>query len=169
MRKDFRNRFHVEPLEQRVLLSADPVSGGVMSGLLLGDYILRVNDQSIVNAPLNSSADTLQPSSGAVIDIAKISPSGSLDTAFIVPDGMTLKGSGVTGFDQLNITGAATLAGTLNVSLLGGFTPEVGDAFDIITFGWLKSGTPSYLHIHSHPGPEGDPASFALDTVTVGR
>jgi hypothetical protein len=34
---------------------------------------------------------------------------------------------------------------------------------------WLKSGTPIYLHVHSHPGPEGDPASFALDTVTVGR
>jgi hypothetical protein len=34
---------------------------------------------------------------------------------------------------------------------------------------WLRPGTPVYLHVHSHPGPEGEPASFALETVTVGR
>jgi hypothetical protein len=43
-----------------------------------------------------------------------------------------------------------------------------GETFTL-TQDWLKSGTPVYLHVHSHPGPEGDPASFALDTVTVGR
>jgi hypothetical protein len=43
-----------------------------------------------------------------------------------------------------------------------------GEKFTL-TQEWLRSGTPVYLHVHSHPGPEGDPASFALDTVTVGR
>jgi hypothetical protein len=43
-----------------------------------------------------------------------------------------------------------------------------GEKFTL-TQEWLRTGTPVYLHVHSHPGPEGDPASFALDTVTAGR
>ena len=34
---------------------------------------------------------------------------------------------------------------------------------------WVAVGTPVYLHVTSHPAAEGDPASFSLDTVTVGR
>ena len=39
-----------------------------------------------------------------------------------------------TGFDQLNITGNAALDGTLNISLIGGFSPSPGDIFEIMTF-----------------------------------
>jgi hypothetical protein len=39
-----------------------------------------------------------------------------------------------TGYDQLAITGTATLDGTLNASLLNGFTPTSGDNFQILTF-----------------------------------
>ena len=38
-----------------------------------------------------------------------------------------------TQFDQLAVTGAATLAGTLNVSLVSGFNPANGDSFTILT------------------------------------
>ena len=37
-------------------------------------------------------------------------------------------------FDQLNITGNAELAGTLNISLIGAFIPSPDDAFEIMTF-----------------------------------
>jgi hypothetical protein len=37
-----------------------------------------------------------------------------------------------TQFDQLNVTKAATLAGTLNVSLINGFVPTIGSTFDIL-------------------------------------
>jgi hypothetical protein len=37
-----------------------------------------------------------------------------------------------TEFDRLTATGAATLAGALNVSLLGGFMPAAGDAFEVL-------------------------------------
>jgi hypothetical protein len=37
-----------------------------------------------------------------------------------------------TTFDQLNITGSAALNGTLNISLLNGFTPNLGDTFQIL-------------------------------------
>ena len=35
--------------------------------------------------------------------------------------------------DQLAVTGAATLAGTLQIFLAPGYTPEVGNAFDVVT------------------------------------
>jgi hypothetical protein len=37
------------------------------------------------------------------------------------------------------------------------------------SLGWLKSGTPVYLHVFSHPHNAGGPGGFALDAVTVGR
>lgn len=41
----------------------------------------------------------------------------------------------VTGYDQLAVTGNAALSGTLNISLINGFLPAVGDVFQIITTG----------------------------------
>ncbi|MFM9958590.1 MAG: beta strand repeat-containing protein [Phycisphaerales bacterium] len=45
--------------------------------------------------------------------------------------------AGLTGgqFDVLNVSGAASLAGSVRVGLLPGFLPQVGDAFRIMTFG----------------------------------
>jgi hypothetical protein len=37
-----------------------------------------------------------------------------------------------TKYDQLNVTGGATLSGTLNLSLLNGFVPTVGSTFEIL-------------------------------------
>src|SRR5262249_38228662 len=40
-----------------------------------------------------------------------------------------------TDFDQLPITGQATLDGTLTVNLINGFVPNAGDSFPVLTFG----------------------------------
>jgi hypothetical protein len=39
-----------------------------------------------------------------------------------------------TDHDQLAVSGAATLAGTLSVSLTGGFVPSSGNEFQVMTF-----------------------------------
>ncbi len=44
-------------------------------------------------------------------------------------------------YDQLNITGDAVLAGTLEVQLINGFTPTVGDVFTFLTVGGLQTGS----------------------------
>jgi hypothetical protein len=44
------------------------------------------------------------------------------------------------GFGQVQVTGAATLAGTLEVELLGGFAPMAGDFFQIVSAGGGLSG-----------------------------
>jgi len=51
-----------------------------------------------------------------------------------------IAGVATSEFDQVAVSGTATLGGRLNVSLPGGFAPAVGDAFDILT-GSSVSGT----------------------------
>jgi hypothetical protein len=40
-----------------------------------------------------------------------------------------------TGTGKLEVTGAATLGGTLEIIQSGSYTPQVGDQFEIFTFG----------------------------------
>ena len=40
----------------------------------------------------------------------------------------------MTEHDQLNVSGVATLLGNIDVSLINGFVPAVGDTFDVVTF-----------------------------------
>jgi len=54
-----------------------------------------------------------------------------------------------TQYDQLTVTGTATMAGTLNVSLIDGFEPQVGDSFTILPYS-TRSGGFSTLNL-----PEG--------------
>ena len=43
-------------------------------------------------------------------------------------------------YDQLNVSGTAVLAGSVNIALINGFTPSSGNTFQIMTFGSV-SGT----------------------------
>jgi hypothetical protein len=82
---------------------------------------------------------------GAVNNQASVAPGASPGTLTI--DGNYVQGpSGSLGiqlggttagtqYDQLVVTGSVTLAGTLNVSVVNGFTPTVGNTFQILTFG----------------------------------
>jgi hypothetical protein len=76
-----------------------------------------------------------------------------------------------TGYDQLVVTGTATLDGTLNVSLLNGFVPNVGDRFQILTFG-SRSGdfmTENGLDLGGglRFDPQYDASSLTLVTTTA--
>jgi hypothetical protein len=53
-----------------------------------------------------------------------------------------LGGTGGTQYDRLAVSGTATLNGTINVSLFGGFTPSSGNTFTIMTYA-SQSGTPT--------------------------
>ena len=56
-----------------------------------------------------------------------------------------------TQYDQLIVTGAVTLDGTLQVSLINGFNPALGNTFDVLDWGTL-SGTFSSLQLPSLSG-----------------
>ncbi len=54
---------------------------------------------------------------------------------------MELGGTGAGDFDVLNITGLATLGGSLYVDLFEGFTPTLGDTFDILDWTAYAAGS----------------------------
>jgi phage baseplate assembly protein gpV len=83
---------------------------------------------------------------GNVTNAGKVSPGGDGAAGVLTINGTyTQTDSGVllielggttagTGYDQLKVSGAASLAGTLTVSLLDSFTPASGDSFQVLTF-----------------------------------
>jgi hypothetical protein len=102
------------------------IEGGVLAGA------------GVINATVlnNAAVDVGQAGSpGALTIVGDYTQTGS---AVLV---IEIGGPGAgTGFDQLNITGQATLDGTLTVHLINGFQPESGASFQILTFG-SESGT----------------------------
>jgi fibronectin-binding autotransporter adhesin len=84
-------------------------------------------------------------------------------------------------YDQLDVTGAATLAGSIDVGLVNGFRPNIGDKFDVMlrgsgngTFANLLTSTPGLAYtvdyeatkvivtITAVPVPEPSTAALAL-------
>jgi hypothetical protein len=51
-----------------------------------------------------------------------------------------------TTYDRIEVSGTATLDGTLNVALISGFTPSPGDSFAVLTYG-ARSGTVAGLNV----------------------
>jgi autotransporter-associated beta strand protein len=66
-------------------------------------------------------------------------------------------------FDVVNVTGSATLAGVVQVSLLSGFNPAVGSQFDILTSSSLNIAGLSVT------GPGGWSASAVGNTLRLTR
>jgi hypothetical protein len=69
------------------------------------------------------------PTSTGVLSVSKTYTQNSSGVLNISIGGTTAG----TKYDQLNITGSATLKGTLNLSLIKGYVPAVGNTFDILT------------------------------------
>ena len=69
----------------------------------------------------------------------------------------------VTQYDQLTISGTATLGGTLNVGLFGGFTPTPGSSFDVLTAG-TRTGT--FAAVNAAAGLQAAP-SYSVTGATV--
>ncbi|MFZ4526499.1 MAG: LEPR-XLL domain-containing protein, partial [Chlorobium sp.] len=105
--------------------SGEKLSGsGTLSGILVNAGLVSPGNspgiQSVVTYTQNDGA-TLQ------IEIGGLTPGPGAPNVNV-------------GYDQLNVTGAVNFGGALQVVLLDGFKPTVGDTFDIITFGGTASG-----------------------------
>jgi hypothetical protein len=96
----------------------------IQGGTLEGNGTLTGN--------VNNSGGTLSPglSAGQLNETGAYTQgaSGAFTTEI---GGLTV----ATQYDRAAITGAATLAGTLNISLINGFEPDIGDTFTVMTFG----------------------------------
>jgi hypothetical protein len=71
-----------------------------------------------------------------------------------------------SGYDQLNISGQGSLTGTLNVSFWNGYTPNVGDSFQILNYGTAGTLTPTINGPAGYTFTVTDGGTYALLTVT---
>jgi hypothetical protein len=133
------------------LLTANLVDleGGVLSGT-------GVINANVLN---NAEVDVGQPGSpGSLTIVGDYTQTGGGD--LVIEIGGFNPG---TGFDQLNITGQATLDGTLTVHLINGFVPESGNGFAVVTFG---SGSGAFASL-TGDGPLFTPSFDPVDVTLV--
>ncbi|ACB54626.1 hypothetical protein cce_5280 (plasmid) [Crocosphaera subtropica ATCC 51142] len=84
-----------------------------------------------IDGDIDNDAGRITPGL-SVGDIAMLNITGDYsETDF---SNIDIEIGGLTNFDILDIDGTATLDGTVNVSLVNGFTPTLGQTFEIITF-----------------------------------
>jgi hypothetical protein len=76
----------------------------------------------------NQGTLTVMPGAAGVLSLT-----GSLTNSGTI--GLELGGTLASQYDRLQISGAATFGGTLNVTTFGGFNPAVGNAFTLLTYG----------------------------------
>ncbi|MEP0545293.1 MAG: Ig-like domain-containing protein [Rhodothermales bacterium] len=116
-------------VESSAMLSLEGVLAN--SGTLGGSGTLTVS-----NATLFTNTGTVAPGLSAAVAILPVGiPSGSLPFG---PDGrLEVELGGLepgTGYDRLAVGGAVALGGELALSVLDGFTPELGQTFEVLTF-----------------------------------
>jgi hypothetical protein len=125
------------------------ISGGTLDG-----------NGGTLTGNLSLAGAVLSPGDGAN-KVGELSVSGTYSqtsTSFLDID---LGGTKSGAFDVLNIDGLASLHGTLNVDSLSGFTPTVGEQFDIINYS-SETGTFSTVHCTF---PNGDTCSIAYTST----
>ncbi len=105
-------------------------SGTISGNLQLSSSVLQ-GDGTVTGNVINGG--TINPGGGAVAGTLSISGNFTqfAGGAINVELGGLSAGSQ---YDRLAVGGAAALAGTLNVSFIGGFTPAVGNGFQVLTF-----------------------------------
>jgi uncharacterized repeat protein (TIGR01451 family) len=107
---------------------ASPLAININGGTLKGNGSITGNVSNAANV-----SPGLSPGGLTITGNYTQSPAGILN--------IELAGTtAVTNYDQLNVSGTATLNGMLNATLIGGFVPANNDIFDVLTYG-ASSGT----------------------------
>jgi len=124
----FSNDGGVLEVQSGTLLFVYPLVNGV-GGLLRGNGTIDVAGTTFTN-----QGDIAPGTSPGVLTINGDLPLAA-GSEVAIEIGGTLPGSNPNNHDRLTVSDTATLAGTLRVSLVGGFTPVLGNAFQVIVYG----------------------------------
>jgi hypothetical protein len=113
-------------------------SGGTLSGTNVNiDGGSLVGSGAIIGNVTNSGGQ-IRPGAGPGPSPGAFAITGNYSQGAAGTLNVEIAGPGVAQFDQLNVVGAvgvigAGISGALNVSLIGGYVPSVGDTFTIIS------------------------------------
>jgi len=128
----------LDPGDELILESGDSLVG---SGTLAADLV---------------NGGTVSPGASPGIITVDGDYMQAIDGVLAIQLGGTTPG---TGYDQLVVTGAATLQGILNVSLINEFAPQLGDSFFIVDH--QTSGTGNFTTVTLPELPDG--LTFEID------
>ena len=157
------------------------VGAGSNVRVLSGTYLQTAGETSLAGGTLQAATVSIQGGalsgfgtvSGSLINAALVdlgAPTGTLQVTGTYQQtaagalNVGLGGTAAGQFDRLQITGAATLAGTLNVSLVGGFLPAVGNTFEILTF---ASRTGDFATVTGLSLPNGNTLQYSPEVTRV--
>ena len=126
------------------------VNDGVISADVSGQT-LTISTNGLTNN------GTLEAAVGAIMNITSATPTlnGTIKT--------TIAGTASTDFGRFTIGSAATLSGTLEIALSGGFVPLLGQTFQIMTYGSRTGAFSFIVELNDVPGLVYDPVYNALD------
>jgi hypothetical protein len=147
-------------------------SGG--ETLLLGGRLVATATVQI-NGGVLAGTGTLQAD---VVNGGEVDPGGTGAAGLLTITGnyrqtasgvlnLELGGTAASAFDQLRIMGTATLDGTLNVSLLDGYGPSLGDSFQLLSFASRGSTVFGTINVPDLGGLRFDPSYEAGDLSLV--
>jgi hypothetical protein len=117
------------------------VSGGVLNNVAGGTITTLTGgggSRTIVGTVNNVGLIDVVPSGAGQLSIT-----GSLSNSGTINIDLGGLGAG-TSYDRIAVSGAVTLGGTLNVSLLPGYTPVTGNAFGVMTYGSVSGDFATY-------------------------
>ena len=130
-------------------------AGGVVN--LLGGTL---SGSGVINGDVINSGE-IDPGMDGTAGILTIHGNYTQTAAGVLNIG--IGGTAADEYDQLVVTGSVSLDGTLNVCLIGGFTPMTGDSFQIVTSGMALSGSFATANV----GPGFMPPSYDAMDVTL--
>ncbi|WP_304439300.1 Calx-beta domain-containing protein, partial [Anabaena sp. 4-3] len=121
-------------------------SGGTSTGnwtVNNGSILQFSNNYTLQGGTLTGSGTVI----GNLSNLTQINPGDTIGTLRITGNytqasssTLNIELGGTSNYDRLDITGNASLSGNLNISLLNGFTPVLGDRYTILNFGGNLTG-----------------------------
>ena len=108
-------------------------SGVTFNNAVTGSVSVQAGTLSLISAPANGGS--LAVKAGATLSV-----SGPFANTAAGAVSIDIGGTAGNQFGHLTVSGASTLSGTLNLSVVNGFSPAIGNTFQVMTFG-SRSGT----------------------------
>ena len=115
------------------------LAGGTLKAINVNLNLGALSGSGTVAANVNNTAGQVNP--GGLGAAGQLTISGNYTQASAGTLNIDIGGdTSGTQFDQVNISGAAALGGTLNTSFLNGFVPNPGDSFPVLNYGSYSAG-----------------------------
>jgi hypothetical protein len=176
----FTNAGTIELTSTNISLASLTVSAGTLTNTgtisaLAGAGGSRTLNATLDNQGLLTGVGTV---TGSVTNSGQVSPGNNGPGTFTVTGTFTQTATGALNikigglsagsqYDRLAVSGAANLNGTLNVSLINGFFPSLGDHFDILTYGSHTNDFATRNGLNIGGGRQLDPTAAATTYTLV--